>query len=548
MRKLDMRKGFVFTVIAMALLSYLVLSVSMWAQVMAAREANVPQKYKADSLRLLIGEINEAKANQFAQRAGMYALYRLGEHTVTEGGLDYSTGTNPDTANFSRNLNQSMYELITTGYTEGGTTNWNTPLNYSDEEGYTLAGWIGTINDTANALRLVVEMDGPYNFSFNQTTPWEMQVSYRMNVSARDMEDTMRFEKELNVTATIQLEGYVDPMIARESYRSLLPSGNYSQRQVRQMTEWAGDAGSWEPEPIDVAPEYIADGTNGIGWFYGPINTSLHAPETAEEAAAMNQSILYAAGWGDEILAVAPFYGAVIIGDEPSTTSASVIGGACNYTRNTQTGCLNCMAWNDDCVGSCAGVCGRYTVYLNQYDRPYIAGVGNGWHYSGMRGVLIDNEYSNWGSDWNNEQGYHRLWDIEKLRDMAVCGLYVLNPDAPSYTQRLMENAPLLRGGNYGIETFVVGRWAGGSYDQDNDGNSRVDHVFYGNSPGGVPVKGMPGCKNEEMCTDDAAVRESVGHFRIDEGHSYENDDYAYGVCGIWFGDECSNVARPRAD
>ena len=575
MRKMDVRKGFVFTVIAMALLSYLVLSVSMWAQVMAAREANVPQKYKADSLRLLIGEINEAKANEFAQRAAMYALYRLGDHTVTESGLYYDTRTPSDTPYFARNLNTSMHELITTGYTNGGHgTNWATPLNYTNDTGYTLNGWMHTINDTANALGLVVEMDGPYNFSFNQTTPWEMQVSYRLNVSARDMENTMSFEKELNISTTIQLEGYDDPMIGRGYVQDHMLSGEtaaYPHRQIRQMKEWARDAGSYEPEPIDVAPNETTDGTNGIGWFYGPINTTgltppnPNDPHYADEIKLMNESILYVQGWSDDILGVVPFYGAIIIGDKPNLTRTRVTG-ACNYTTNVQTECLNCLEWRSDispagCTTPNLHIWANNILTITGNEKPYMAGVDTDtgstsnpdWYdelpatTNGVKHVLIDNEFSNWGSDWDNERGWHNLWNIEKLRDMAICGLYVRNPDAPSYTQKLMDNAVSLDGGDYGIETFVVGRWAGGSLDPDNEGNSRVDHVFYGNSPSGVPVKGMPGCKSEEMCLGDAAVDESVGHFRIDQAHSYgDGDYYTYGVCDIWYGQACSEVVNPR--
>jgi hypothetical protein len=78
-----------------------------------------------------------------------------------------------------------------------------------------------------------------------------------------------------------------------------------------------------------------------------------------------------------------------------------------------------------------------------------------------------------------------------------------------------------------GIETFVVGQWAGGKEDPEpantyvHDELPRLDRDFYSGSTF-IPsqmmkIKGMPGCRDKIMCADSSenATKEGLGKFKL---------------------------------
>jgi hypothetical protein len=127
------------------------------------------------------------------------------------------------------------------------------------------------------------------------------------------------------------------------------------------------------------------------------------------------------------------------------------------------------------------------------------------------------------------------IYNIERLRDMAVCGFFVASERAPSFFQRMITEGDRFDSVR-GIESFAVGKWALKDY-------SQVDYEYhycqriepYASC---VPypqymVKGMPGCKSKQMCQDTDAVDIGVGHFTIDRDSAelYDNMFDAI-VCG----------------
>jgi len=136
--------------------------------------------------------------------------------------------------------------------------------------------------------------------------------------------------------------------------------------------------------------------------------------------------------------------------------------------------------------------------------------------------VLIDNRYEN-GYEKKLE-GYHRIWDITKLRDMAICGFYVDGGKGPSFFQRML-SGEIIQNPEFGIESFVVGQWAGGKEDSADDYAadlySRLDWEFYEETGGNdvAKIKGMMGCKSKEMCTPLSrnATEMGVGKFRLSD-------------------------------
>jgi hypothetical protein len=91
------------------------------------------------------------------------------------------------------------------------------------------------------------------------------------------------------------------------------------------------------------------------------------------------------------------------------------------------------------------------------------------------------------------------IYDIEKFRDAAMCGYYISSPNAPSYLQRFFHDAYQMNSSDFGIETFVIGEYVPEKY---FDKYSNVDREFFRDVVYAEHIRGMPGCKNYESCSD----------------------------------------------
>jgi hypothetical protein len=216
--------------------------------------------------------------------------------------------------------------------------------------------------------------------------------------------------------------------------------------------------------------------------------------------------------------------------------------------------CLNC--WRHFSGPDCTL---QDFIYDNRIDLPMIVTDGGSWVSSiptikleGLVGdlnksqqfVLFDNRYNSPAE--GESSGYHRIWDITPLRDMATCGFYVqpgavssssTDGIAPSFFQRMVNGVEFpssgLRSAPYGIESFVVGKWAGGKDDPAHEGYSRLDWEFYSRYGGSVDkIKGMPGCKNAAMCdqSNEEPVKLSVGKFWLSKPPFPNNAIERYGL------------------
>jgi hypothetical protein len=144
---------------------------------------------------------------------------------------------------------------------------------------------------------------------------------------------------------------------------------------------------------------------------------------------------------------------------------------------------------------------------------------------------------------------------------MAICGFYVHGLQGPSFFQRMFSNAYDLDSNNYGIESFLLGRWVGGAPNNGlgtgdhgypaTDTYSRLDWEFYQDALGGAgltsePIKGMPGCKDNVMCSEistppNNASLWGVGHFQLTQTSAAE-----FNMTSIWCSsnlqDPCGNL------
>jgi hypothetical protein len=332
----------------------------------------------------------------------------------------------------------------------------------------------------------------------------------------------------------------------------------------------------------------------GMGFFFGPVSTKTRAQfNSAAYNLSRIRSYIFMTDSPDEARAAAKDFGGLILMKKPGSVDVSwdqmVNGVNCRYTNRTQTDCLFCIRQqfsNDTDLR-----CPRFNAFITPESIPpanplipWIAtdgdptvGVPTTYHYTDSNGnslaeLLISssiNATDMCGPNFNatnpgcsastpdpvgsrlemkyaDEGAGHsasKAWDLTGPRDMAICGFYVRSAFSPSYGQRFTYFWPqydtsLTTAGRYsrlnqGIESFVVGRWAGGKDDscaqEPNvsppiETHSRLDYQFYADDYYGTQasvctgpfLRGMPGCKNIADCNNAAGpLQNGTGRFAL---------------------------------
>lgn len=545
-KRIAQSRGFFFTVMALAMLMLMLLSVQVWVRTFEQQDSRATQKFKGEAMRLSLSTLSDSTLSKFANASAFYATYKLVNFTSQPGKALFPISTS-DTGNPStERVPQVIKELMLNGSSipiEGDPSS----ITYSDEEkdSYALSSWLDKIAAAAEVMGLNASFSSQKNFSFRQVSAWDLNVQFEVEMNISDREGTMRQNKVLKANATFPIDGFLDPLIRRSDAVQRCNSGssciNFSERQFFRNVKYDG--------PDDLEPDQlILEGrvTEGYGWFYGPVVDEYPTNFSADEIASLSQYMLVHE-YDESMTIFADSYGAVIMTNKPEeisyiyTPPGSSEG--CEYNVTQQVKCLNCYVRYTPLTAGCPGIAEqRY----NNVTKPYMAIDGTDWlsgvknvdlaNVSDFKYVLMDNEFLN-PADIRVPGAYHRIWDMTALRDATICGFYVKSEKGPSFFQRMVQQgADTLTSPAFGLETFVIGRWAGGADDKD-DGHpdfSRLDHEFYNRE--GVRddslfprIMGMPGCKSYEMCSNDPNVTElGVGIFRV-------SDDAAgrYGMDGI---------------
>jgi len=503
------------------------------------------EKYGAEGMTVILDELTDEKLSSFADISARYALYKLDNFTYSScpsPDLRLEYDNSEDDSSFVTEVNKSIYDLMNEGNTS--TDHWSgRELRYDKGENatYTLSSWKEALKSACEERGLNISFGEIKDFTFNQTDAWDVSVNFTIEINVTDGEGRMELKKNLTANASFPIDGFVDPMIACESTSRSTP-GNASERQVfRSATNYT--------VPADASPILLRhedDVVEGKGWFFG--NVTDKPCDYNETKAKLNVLVTPYFDTMDcpngtiSLAGVADSFGGVIVTTVPQwNMTNSVVISNCNYTTYRQTGCLDCLNRTDGVNITPGAFCPSTAPQLsniNLVNVPFIAVDGDNWLNDtpadkyGDKHVLFDNEH-----ELKTQDGYHRIWNMEPLRDLVLCGYYVEAGEAPSFLQRFTKTAAELSAGEYdmdfGIETFVEGRWAGGDYDTDHESCSRVDHNFYHNYPTtcveGTRIKGMPGCKSKDMCTDSPAdpfTAQFLGRFRMDDYHmtAYSND------------------------
>jgi len=541
-RHKNTRGGFFFAVMALAILSLVLLTVQLWVKTFEQSDYRASQRFKAEAMRSILSTVSDESLSQFANASAFYATYRLANYTSDQNNGLAGTASAMHNANNPNTgmVEKTVFELMQNGISRPDA---NSEIIYTPDENasYTIGAWQGKIDAAANAMGFDLQFSDVKNFDYWQIDPWTVGVKFEFGMNITDREGTMRQNRTMRAESNFSISGFLDPSITRNDMAHRTVARDVAtEKQVFKFEKYS--------TPSDVAPWMVDSteslgngrGPEGYGWFFGPVIEKY--PEVTAADVNLKQYVLVHS-WDANLSSYADNYGAVVV-----TTQPVVVTQGC---QEIQTQCLNCM--KRDISGPGCPPSGDPDWYLfppnnNPVSVPVIVAGGDfSANYKKVMDVtrkqdgvdvtekylLIDNR-----RDTPSEKmadGYHRIWDITKLRDMAICGFYVQGK-GPSFFQRMLANSQTMPNPVLGIESFVVGKWAGGA--EDTFGNyaadlySRLDWEFYTKKAGNdvSRVKGMMGCKGKDMCTigNRDAIKFGVGKFRL-------SDDAAqrYGVAAI---------------
>lgn len=529
-------KGFFFVLISFVLLSYILVSTFAWVRAIETSERTYSDAFRASSLTTLADQVSEQRMNVYADIASHYTLYKLVNHSV-----QYELLDEPDDEYY--HIRAAFFELLSNCTTLPEHFDGGVSAQYTVEEKktYCFSGFLEQLNTSLSKAGFEVEDFSVSNYSLNETAqPLELEMNLTLYLKIKDLQTQTSLNRTYHISRIVNATGFLDPLLARQSIEQLRGGA------VTNLTIYKGMYlyPSWEidPElPLEDAhtlfyPVQRGHQTSkGQGWFYG----NLVFWDEAENAAYPSQSILVGNysdikkldNWDD--------FGAYILLNEPEYA-----GGCSNEYETfnaiqrdevTSGGSTRCEeSINDETEKP-------FMVYADEEDFKkdiYDKSTGPNRPVPFPHSILFVTQYSHEEimsklERKNDNPG--AIFDIENLRDFTRCSFYIVNADkAPSFLQRLLVNG-YKRTSPIGIETTLVGKWAGGIDNPGWNEYSRVDREFFDRVPG-EKIRGMPGCKDWYMCTDDPMVSD-VGNFRF-SGESAEfylgtnsKDDEAYIGC-----------------
>lgn len=489
------KKGFLFTVTVFLVLTYILLSVSVWVKGVESSERAYAEFYKESTVELAIEQITPAKMDNVTYVIMNRALYRLNEHTI-----DHPVKEGEDDE--LENLRGAMYELLMEG--SANQSYFTGDEGLGKEANSSLNTWAQNLNASLLAIGVYIsEFEVPEeSFSISQSSKGMVTYSFNITLKMRDLSNTSSVSRTYKMpygNTGIDITGLVDPALARESKDEA--GDELTVYRMFFFHEEYGDASS-----VSVSKEVSISG--GQGWLYAPLALADGNAEYVEEysnIAPSERKYYILVGDFDEIKDASNYemFSGYIVTSAPSTETVDCDGDDVEVESDT----FNPIEYTDE--PDCTPYLGdpstsKPFVVAPNFDVddapacPMLDGSGQ------MRKcVLILAKYNPQDvadtPSKKNKVSEAGIFDVEGMRDFLMCGFYTHNPDAPSYLQHLLEDSYSRSDSDYGIETFVIGNYANSSiYDEV----SRLDRELF-DGTNGIKIRGMPGCKDSSMCSDE---------------------------------------------
>jgi len=603
---MGLKKGFFFTIAALVLLGLLVLSLQLFVQQKASEYSALEDRMSESLSAVPFQFIDENNIATFTNISAIYATNKLAEALIYYNSfkpqvvaINYTPSYSNKPFNFLPiddgigYVNTSIFELMYYGNTSGYLSDSSifgksfypsgSNLTYSQNEYvYTLSNYFEQTSKVAKDYGYNLTWGPIKNFSLNQTDYRTILVSYQVDVNLSSKLTDIK--KTLKIKTSFNIDGLPDPYLAVR-YTYLLNSNNgavqppsgYSPMPLSLVPFKNVYFNNAYKSAQDIQPKKIASGSQGLGWFYGPLTNKTHNQFSPNDQ-IYNTSKLsrFIFVTSNETLArsESQYFGAVILLGTPYTTTEVRSDRVITEEHN----CIWCVdkVIERSLPGSQKTTYevsqapikraipfliidpGSFSSALSNVQRKYqyslMSFSGPSANYE-LKEVLITSKYnikdacSNYNDNPPPSQCAKSLldkksnsepsiYDLTGLRDMAICGFYIPSDYGPSYLQRFTNIQTIVAGYDprlsvlgFGIESFDVGAWAGGylsttfGLDEESAYVSKLDYHFptyfdpYKRAGldycRGVFIKGMPGLKDSQMAQSLDPITNGTGKFSL---------------------------------
>ncbi|MDD5336852.1 MAG: hypothetical protein PHS02_00020 [Candidatus ainarchaeum sp.] len=496
-------RGFFFVLISFILILYIFVYLTAWINASEIAEKSSSEKFRAAGIDGIVYELNEQKFSDFFKGAGYYALFSINNYSSDSAHtLKYDKGSSDELVY----LRSAFLSLVEHG--NSSSSNFDgAPLAYSSSEAdtYTFDAWLRNLNATLAPAGLRVTKFQLSNEQFyNGDTPVTFVGAVTLDLTVEDSLSTISITRNFTLRQTFNISGFPDPMIKRESEK--LPLTETVERQIYYNPDY---------EPSDLKPILVDNETAGQGFFYGPL-IDVDSVTPTHPFAGLRGTYILVGNYSDIYnLQGHQEFGAYIVTNDPTYSSSD------DCSEKNELNTFIPLNWSKS-GGHCIATCAVSDPDVCAPDKPFA--VIKDFHmndyseYNGSRMALLiaNHTVSEVQGTPELKNQLVEVYDIENLRDAAMCTYYIHTGRAPSYPQRLSKDALSLSSTDYGIETFLVGTWAGGEdlpltlYQE----YSRVDWEFF-KKVDGEKIRGMPGCKNPNMCAAPVGSNAPLGHFAL---------------------------------
>ena len=501
------KRGFLFTVTIFLVLTYILLSISVWVKSVEASEQSYSEFYKESTVELAIDQITPAKLDNVTYVIMNRELSRLNDNVFM---ADDSVQPGPP-GDENQNIREAMRELFMYG---NASPDYFTNGGIETESNSSFTAWASDLNDSLNSIGVYMDRFNVTNFNISQSGIDKVDYSFDLTLGMRDYTNTTSVSRTYHISDSVGISGFVDPALAEASK-------NKAGDAETIYRQFFFDENDYPSSNLISVTKLTTGVSEGQGWLYDPL---VHASiaQTAIPQSEHQDYILV--GTYNDINSLGPdvydtFAGYIL-------TTAPVLSPTCtdsttHQVYDSESYTFNPIIYTPEQVSKDKVICVVGTGGPST-QKPFIVAPGfdpgsapacpilDG---SNARGncMLFQNDHQinevqgNVLLKADASSGLSGLYNLEKVRDFTMCGYYTQNPDAPSYLQRLLSDPYSKKDANLGIETFVIGNYANDSNVYGPNGNgvsSRLDTELFDTSVKGIKIRGLPGCKSYDTCAD----------------------------------------------
>ncbi|MEM0437775.1 MAG: hypothetical protein QXU54_00570 [Candidatus Micrarchaeia archaeon] len=523
-----MKRGFALTLSVIILLMFLVLILTVESQRIAVDEQTRSMHARLTATSALFSDIDSPALD--------YSLERLAKRSLYDIDMEVINGTGKYTKDWA-------------GEKKIGGPNGLLCKNFTGK----FKGYLESLRARAQDAGLDLAYTEPTCDSY-LSGPFTANISTGTVITVSG--NGVYANKTLARDISFSIEGLYDPMLALES-REEYDKG----RVLRPVIEYSVPLWNESDDEWSLTPDDTVTAHYGQGWVYGEVITSADALKA--DPSTWGLYILFVPGsdalslWSASNLT--KFRGVILRAQsaQPTVQKDQIVPGiknglACEFHMDIER-------WDED--ATCIG-CGIYIygkgltptsecevdkskmtpgiLFERHGNNYYWYQPGTGIQLGGVPFAVVSGSLSTGdkvlitapaGAGIPVHKNMH-VYDMEESRGAVLCGNYFalgsyysggdpLIPEqlyGPDFFQRL--EGDISSTSKYGIQTFVVGNWAKKEY-------SKLDWQYYGKKEG-IPVKGMPSCLDEKMCTERDDDQIYIGRFRINDDDSDLLDAYGF--------------------